>query len=196
MSDNLIPPFIMREAGVKVNDVPKIHVMEPSVEDHTISFSDGDLRIPLSLWGVFSYFITRAPTKQQVMESDEVYMLTPNGESWNPHTDAYARNEENMLDWEGNMVEERYRLRIILSDAPEDKEMASAAAIISVETEAIDRNLQERYEAFWPDIAPEQNGIEVSSIYDQQTMCSKMEEQAANSHFKMSIGATTSTLRN
>ena len=29
MNNNLIPPFIMREAGVIVNDVPKIHVTRP-----------------------------------------------------------------------------------------------------------------------------------------------------------------------
>ena len=27
--------------------------------------------------------------------------LTP--DKWDPHNDAYAYNEENMLDWEGNM---------------------------------------------------------------------------------------------
>ena len=26
MVNNLIPPFVMREAGLKVNDVPKIHI--------------------------------------------------------------------------------------------------------------------------------------------------------------------------
>ena len=38
MEHNLIPPFIMREAGVMVSTTPKIHVQDPSVEDHSIFF--------------------------------------------------------------------------------------------------------------------------------------------------------------
>jgi hypothetical protein len=37
MDNNLIPPFVMREAaGLIVNDSQKIQVKEPTVEDHTI----------------------------------------------------------------------------------------------------------------------------------------------------------------
>ena len=56
MNNNLIPPFIMCEAGIKVNDIPKIQVKNPTVDDHTIIFPQGNLWIPLSLWGIFSYF--------------------------------------------------------------------------------------------------------------------------------------------
>ena len=38
MDNNLIPPFLIREAGVKIKDVPKIHVDDPQVEDHNIYF--------------------------------------------------------------------------------------------------------------------------------------------------------------
>ena len=59
LQNNLIPPFIMREGGVTVNDVPKIHVENPSVENHSIAFPDeADLRIPLYLSGIFSFFYT------------------------------------------------------------------------------------------------------------------------------------------
>ena len=47
MSHNLIPPFIMREGGVIVNDIPKMHCEFPCIDDHCISFKDIDLRIPL-----------------------------------------------------------------------------------------------------------------------------------------------------
>jgi hypothetical protein len=97
MDNNLIPPFVMREAGLIVNDVPKIHLREPTVDDHAILFDDCDLKIPLALWGIFSYFPTRAPTTAQLEACDDVYLLTPNG-NWNPHSDAYSRNEENMLE--------------------------------------------------------------------------------------------------
>ena len=37
-----------------------------------------------------------------MMESEDIYLITPS--QMNPHCDAYATNEENMLDREGNMV--------------------------------------------------------------------------------------------
>lgn len=58
MNNNLISPFILREAGLKVNDTPKIHVNNPDVLDHAIEFPEDNLRIPLQLWGVFSFFHT------------------------------------------------------------------------------------------------------------------------------------------
>ena len=36
--NNLIPPFLMREAGIVVNDVPKMHVDAPQIEDHSLFF--------------------------------------------------------------------------------------------------------------------------------------------------------------
>ena len=51
MEMNLVLPFIMREAGIELNDVPKIHVPHAEAKDHSIHFKEVDLRIPLSLWG-------------------------------------------------------------------------------------------------------------------------------------------------
>jgi hypothetical protein len=60
MRNNLIPPFVMREARIRVNDTPKFQTTEPTEEDHSIYFPEIDFRIPLSLWrtGMFSYFVT------------------------------------------------------------------------------------------------------------------------------------------
>jgi hypothetical protein len=56
MTNNLIPPFIMREAGIEINDRPKIHSVNPGVEDHSSYFPESELRITLTLNGVFSGF--------------------------------------------------------------------------------------------------------------------------------------------
>ena len=53
MSHNLIPPFILREAGVKVNDKPKIHCSDPGEDDHALVLDDG-FRIPMQLHGILS----------------------------------------------------------------------------------------------------------------------------------------------
>jgi hypothetical protein len=182
MNNNLVPPFIMREAGIKVRDTPKIQIAEPTVEDHTISFQD--FRIPLSLWGIFSYFPTSAPTNKEIEECDDVYLITPNG-VWNPHSEAYSANEEGMLDWEGNMVERQHRKKILLSDIDDDKAMASAATISKVESRAIDQAIQEQ--AFTSSVA---GRSEASIIYDQDRLCELLSERAHDSHFMMSVGST------
>ena len=85
MEHNLIPPFIMREAGLIVNDTPKIHTKREDLsrETHCIVATKSDngveLRIPMKLDGIFSYFVTRALTQDEVddCESIETVHLTP-----------------------------------------------------------------------------------------------------------------------
>jgi hypothetical protein len=50
MDNNLIPPFIMREAGLIVNNVPKMQMNNPTDNHHSIVFLDEEFCIPLSLW--------------------------------------------------------------------------------------------------------------------------------------------------
>ena len=108
MSHNLVPPFIMREAGIIVNDIPKIHVNQPSQQDHSIVDPDSDLKITLQLHGIFSFFHTREPTEDEIAYSPRV-LLTPDSQSWDPYSDHFARNEESMVDHEGQLVEKRFR---------------------------------------------------------------------------------------
>jgi hypothetical protein len=118
----LLPPFMMREADVIGKDTPKIQLEDPSEEDHALTFPETGFRIPLSLSGVFSYFQTTKPTKDDLVEPD--YLLTPT--RWNPRTDDYAKNEEALMDWEGNVKPPREReVRIVLDDVPEDEAMSS-----------------------------------------------------------------------
>ena len=64
MMNNLIPPFVMIEVGLKVNDVPKIHIERHNLtnESHCIvSTADGngnELRITMKLDGIFLHFLT------------------------------------------------------------------------------------------------------------------------------------------
>ena len=66
LRDNLIAPFIMREAGIIVDEKPKVQCVEPSVDNHSLYVPDFNLRIPLKLNAIFSYFATRKPTKDEV----------------------------------------------------------------------------------------------------------------------------------
>jgi hypothetical protein len=81
MRINLMPPFVMREAGTRANDTPKIQTIEPTEEDHSMYFPETDFRIPPSSWGMFSYFVTSKPTANQMMEAEDVCILTEQNES-------------------------------------------------------------------------------------------------------------------
>ena len=142
MDHNLIPPFMLREMGVTVNDVPKIHKDDPTVDYHAITFAETGFRIPLSLWGIFSYFPTSKPTHNDLINPNEVYILSP--ATWNPHSDTYSANEESMLDWEGNMQPKKDRQhRIVLDDVEDDVNMDASFSITPLEQEAIDIHLIE-----------------------------------------------------
>ena len=70
-------------------------------------------------------------------------MLT--AEQFNTHDELYAENQDNMLDWEGNMVENNYRAKIILSQAEENKDMATSVQVSGIEFRAINYGLEFSY---------------------------------------------------
>ena len=142
MDNNLIPPFMLREMGVTVNDVPKIHKKDPTVDDHAITFVEMGFQIPLTLWGIFSYFPTSKPTHDDLLNPNEVYILSP--ATWNPHSIAYSTNEESMLDWEGNMQPKKdHQHWIVLDDVEDDVNMVASLQITLLEQEVIDAHLVE-----------------------------------------------------
>ena len=86
MTHNLLPPFMLREAGIHINEVPKIHVTSPTEEHHAITFQETNFRIPLTLHGTYSYFPSSKPNTQELEEPEDVYVLTPT--TWNLNSDA------------------------------------------------------------------------------------------------------------
>lgn len=62
MNHNLIPPFIMREAGIEVNDKAKIHCPMPTEDDHAIIDRKTGIHICLSIDNTFSIFPSSKPT--------------------------------------------------------------------------------------------------------------------------------------
>ena len=115
LDHSLIPPFIMREAGLVVNDIPKIHVKDPDTDDHAILFPEDNLKIQLQLSGIFSYFHIRMPLANEIEHCDKVF-LTPDSIAWNPYSPHYAENESAMTDWEGKLVDQRYRKKYKKND--------------------------------------------------------------------------------
>ena len=62
MEHNFIPPFILREAELVLNDTPKIHCNVPSAEDHSLFDKETGLRTPFTLDVTFSVFKSRSLT--------------------------------------------------------------------------------------------------------------------------------------
>jgi hypothetical protein len=199
MRHNLLPPFILRQAGLNVKEVPKIHVDEPTTADHSITFPETGFRIPLLLWGIFSYFPTMKPTATTMQESEEIYLLTPS--RFNPHDDAYAANEGSTLDWEGNIVERQHRSTVLLNDIEEDESMNISAVVSSAETRMIDRVLdaanvsEEKVDRSYQPIPHAADDIsstlaEVSPLLDDASLYGRLAARSELGKFKASIGST------
>jgi hypothetical protein len=106
MERNLIPPFVMREAGLIMNDVPRIHCREElNNESHCIVSKEADMRIPLQLRGILSGFDSRALTREEENDYDEldVVIINPDSVEWDPYSDHYAENEKQYLMWDGDI---------------------------------------------------------------------------------------------
>lgn len=109
MEHNLIPPFIMREAGLIVNDVPKFQLESPTTDDHTIIDPVTNVRIRLTLQSTFSGFPTRELTQHELNHAEDYtkIWLTPKVENWNPYDDSFAEQEESLLDYYGELRSDR-----------------------------------------------------------------------------------------
>ncbi len=150
-----------------------------------------------------SYFVTYKSTALQMMESEDVYLLTPS--RMNPYCDSYATNEENMLDCEGNMIQRKDRVRILLSDIQEDVAMAASVQVSSAEAKAIDTCLETSGAAYdeeahpcWEPIPRAADEISsvlagVSPTLDDQILYGRLIEQADLGRFKASIGSTNAS---
>ena len=102
LDHNLMPPFILREAGLVVNEAAKMHCQEPTKRDHAIIAEEYDLLIPLQLNGIFSYFHTRKPSNDDI-ENGVIIPFTPDTAEWDPYSNNFEAQEESMTDWNGEI---------------------------------------------------------------------------------------------
>ncbi len=86
MNHNLIPSFLLREAGLFVDKTPKHQVANPLVDNHVIVDSETGMRIHLSLNGIFSSFPTRALTLKEIEDWNTypIVFITPDSIAWDP----------------------------------------------------------------------------------------------------------------
>jgi hypothetical protein len=78
MDHNLIPRFVMEEAGLGVDSKAKIHSKDLNVSNHSIFDPETNLQIPLKLRGIFFCFKTRCLTTDKITNCHEypkVYLM-------------------------------------------------------------------------------------------------------------------------
>ena len=117
----------MREAGLIVNDVPRIHTRQEDLTNQThfiVSMGNGDnngtkLNIRMKLDGIFSYFPTRKLTMDELEECEymETVYLSPDASQWNPYDEEYAESEDKFLVFRGDLIHRQPKRRKILDDS-------------------------------------------------------------------------------
>ena len=200
MENNLIPPFILREAGLQVNERAKIHTEDPTADNHAIIFPTTGFRIPLQLFGIFSYFSTTKPTENDMLAGHHVYVMT--AERWNPHSDAYEQNEASIVDWEGSIKQPKDQIKVIIDELSGEADEGDYW-ISSVEMDAIDRicaarkqwteeirSMEDRTEIRLYDEVS-QHLSSVSSVLVEPLFAMRLEERMEHGHETMVIGSTT-----
>ena len=68
MDHNPSPPFLLREAGLYVDETPKHQIALPVIDNHAIVDSETGMRIHLSLNGIFSCFPRCALTLEEIKD--------------------------------------------------------------------------------------------------------------------------------
>ena len=102
------------EAGITINETPKIHKEDANIDDHALILPEMGFRILLSLWGIFFYFCMSKPYMRDI--GGPARCLHPNTNKLNPCLDMYSINEESMLEWEGNIQQPNACLSQIVLD--------------------------------------------------------------------------------
>ena len=100
---NLLRPLIMREAGILVDECPKLQSSNPSIKNHSMFMTEADVRIHFDLNGIFSSFETRKPTEVELEICDKI-VITPDSASWDPYSDHFGQNETAMVDHNGELL--------------------------------------------------------------------------------------------
>ena len=117
MNHNLIPPFILREDDMEVNDRAKIHNPQgkPSLTDHTYGSSKHVLLIPFKHSEIFSMLDSRRPTNDDFFDGTPV-AITPGGEEWDPNPSQFEHNENTYTDVQEQMILKKHVNAVLIDD--------------------------------------------------------------------------------
>jgi hypothetical protein len=101
LDNNLLSTMQMRLDDVLVNEIPKLHSLEPTSLSHTISVRgnevDDVLVVPSDLFGVVSCFPTFKLSQEQ-FDTCPRYKLTYESPVYDPNVTFFSEQEDSMTD--------------------------------------------------------------------------------------------------
>ena len=89
MKHNLLSPFIMRLAGLEVNEQPKFMTSKPTTKHHSVYFKENDITLPLATKGVVYFLPTRKTTQEEYLNTGTRLYLTPPLTERDPQKPSY-----------------------------------------------------------------------------------------------------------
>ncbi len=95
---------------MEINEVPRFLASNPTTSSHSIMIADPtddahQFTIPQQLEGVVSYFEYTLPTSAVYEDEDVPHLeLTAGSPAWEPYDYAFALQEENRLDFRGQLI--------------------------------------------------------------------------------------------
>ncbi len=119
MDHNLLPQFLAREAGLKIDETPKCRADSPSVLNHSICDPITEMHIHMALNGIFLYFVMQKLNIDEMenWESYPVVYLTPDSDFWDPNVSHFAEQEAAMLGHNGHIVEQEPCVKTLFVEA-------------------------------------------------------------------------------
>ena len=159
---NLIPPFMMRLAGIEVDECPKFLSPKPSEVNHSLYCPMANVRIPLHLDGIISYIPTRLPLKEELNDL-EVIELTPMTDVWDPHDSSYSEQEHAMVDYKG-------QVKSAVNKASTRHFIAASVITSSLDPVSLDHALSDLYPETNPTsqtISSVRNGRDECELYSE-----------------------------
>ena len=77
MKHNLLSPFIMRLAGLEVNEQPKFMTRNTTTKHHSFYFKENEIILPLGIKVIVSFLTTRKPPQEEYLNIGTRLELTP-----------------------------------------------------------------------------------------------------------------------
>ena len=107
-------------------------------------------------------------------------MITPDASDWDPYSEHYASNEESMLDWEGRMIDRKYRKKQIV-------EISSLSVTVGSFEGEVDKCINDSF------CASNHVGQNFASMAQSEIgdFAASLNSVTEASKFKMSVGSTS-----
>jgi len=96
MKRMLMCPMQSRMSGIIIKDCPSFLAPEENHENHSIYLPDINMRVPLEIHGVCSYFSVRKPSEQELAKLPIQQMTAP-FPLWDPHSGYFKQREEKYI---------------------------------------------------------------------------------------------------